>query len=65
MKEKWILINKKTGRYITYNLNTFDTFKTNCKALMNLNQDNIYEIEYWIDDNNLDETVKISDYFSL
>ncbi len=64
MKERWILINKNNGRSITYYLNTFDTFKTNCKALMNLNQDNIYEIEYWTDDT-LEETVKISDYFSL
>ena len=64
MKEKWILINKNNGHSITYYSNTFINLKINCNSLLNLNQDEVYEIEYW-NNGDLKETVRMSDYFSL
>lgn len=62
MKDYWILINKNNGHSITYDQKSFMKLKINCKQLLSLNRDSIYSIEYW-KDNELEETVKMSDYF--
>jgi hypothetical protein len=63
MKDKFIIRNKQTKTAFEYTKKQFDGFEDYCRKIIDKDQCDEYQVEYYWDDT-LMETAKISDYFN-